>query len=267
MEWEVAVGPRAILKFTPIVLASLLAGCVHSESHRATLYQTTPINALLDGAYDGDITFKQLRHHGDFGLGTFSHLDGEMIALDGKFYQIRSDGKAYPVSNDTLTPFAAVVFFRPTIHSDLSTPLTDAALKSQLTALIKNPNAPYAIRIDGVFDTIKVRSVPRQDPPYRHLADVTKEQSVFEHHNVTGTLVGFWCPQYINGLNVAGFHFHFITADRTAGGHVLDCQPHNAHVALEEVTGIYQRFPQNDEFRKANLNPKQNELNAAEQGK
>jgi len=56
-----------------------------ARSHH-TLFQTSTIDALLEGEYDGDISFAELEERGDFGLGTLEALDGEMIALDGGFY-------------------------------------------------------------------------------------------------------------------------------------------------------------------------------------
>lgn len=47
------------------------------------LYQVSTINALLEGIYDGDTSYGELKQHGDFGIGTFSGLDGGMIELDG----------------------------------------------------------------------------------------------------------------------------------------------------------------------------------------
>src|SRR5207249_10961718 len=98
------------MKLATIILAGLLsAGC----ARRDTLVQYSTINALLTGVYDGDMTFGELRRHGDFGLGTFNALDGEMIALDGRYYQITADGAVKPVRDDVRTPFAVVTHFYP----------------------------------------------------------------------------------------------------------------------------------------------------------
>ncbi|MCP8318695.1 MAG: acetolactate decarboxylase, partial [Candidatus Methylarchaceae archaeon HK01B] len=75
------------------------------------LFQTSTISALLEGAYDGNMTYGELKKHGDFGLGTFNGLDGEMAGLDGTFYQVKDDGIAYPVDDSIKTPFALVTFF------------------------------------------------------------------------------------------------------------------------------------------------------------
>ena len=49
------------------------------------IYQTSLMSALLSGVYEGETTMADLLQHGDFGLGTFNHLDGEMIAFNRKF--------------------------------------------------------------------------------------------------------------------------------------------------------------------------------------
>ena len=52
------------------------------------------MTALLDGIYDGEMTIGELLGKGNFGIGTFDALDGEMIILDGVCYQLRGDGTA-----------------------------------------------------------------------------------------------------------------------------------------------------------------------------
>ena len=70
---------------------------LHAEHAPHVLFQASTIGALLDGAYDGDVTFAELAEHGDLGLGTLDALDGEMIALDGRFYRADVDGGIHPV--------------------------------------------------------------------------------------------------------------------------------------------------------------------------
>jgi len=57
------------------------------------------------------VRIANLREHGDLGLGTFEELDGEMVILDGKFYQVRCDGSVREVRDDVLTPFAVITRF------------------------------------------------------------------------------------------------------------------------------------------------------------
>lgn len=202
---------------------------VHAEHRPHRLFQASTIASLLDGAYEGDLTFAELREHGDLGLGTLNGLDGEMIALDGRFYRADADGHIHPVDGGARTPFAVVVFFEPTIE-------VAAVQGDPLEAVeaLRPPDASVlAVRLDGEFELIRARSIPRQRPPYRPLAEVAREQRVFELSDVSGSVVGFCFPDYAEGLELTGFHLHFITADRLRGGHVLDCRVRRARLRID----------------------------------
>jgi acetolactate decarboxylase len=232
------------------------------------IFQNSTINALLEGVYDGLMTYGELRRHGDFGLGTFNALDGEMIAVDGEFYQIKSDGSAYPVSDDQRTPFATVLFFRPSITRTLTGPLDYEHLQVLIDSLMEGPNLFYAIRLDGHFASITTRSVPRQQKPYPPLADVAKNQPVFHIENVDGTLAGFRFPDFARGLNVPGFHLHFLSADRKAGGHVLDLTIARGELAIDASARFHLELPTDPTFLHADLAQDHSaDLDKAERGK
>jgi acetolactate decarboxylase len=192
------------------------------ERPHHTLFQTSTIDALLEGKYDGDINFAEIQERGDFGLGTLDALDGEMIAVDGSFYQVRADGQAYAIDRGMRTPFAVVTFFEANLYRILETPMDFEEFGAYLDQLIGSETSCFAVRVDGYFEHVKTRSVPRQRKPYPPLAEVVKSQPTFELYDVGGSLLGFRFPHYAQGINVAGYHFHFITADRSAGGHVLE---------------------------------------------
>src|SRR5918995_4035150 len=208
-----------------------------------TLFQTSTIDALLEGKYDGDVSFAQLEERGDFGLGTLNALDGEMIALEGNFYQVRADGRAYEIDKQTRTPFAVVTFFEPRLFRILATPLDYEAFGVYLDRLVSGETSCYAVCVDGWFDYVKTRSVPRQHKPYPPLAKVVQHQPTFELHNVQGSLVGFRFPRYAQGLNVAGYHFHFITADRSAGGHVLEFRLARGDLLVDSEANLRLELP------------------------
>lgn len=225
----------------------------YSQESRDILFQTSTINALLEGVYDGQITYKKLKEHGDFGIGTFNNLDGEMIALEGRFYQIKTDGLAYPVDESMRTPFAVVTFFEPDKSVLLDKPLNCEKLKQYLDSLLPTQNIFYAIKIEGKFSYIKARSVPRQEKPYPPLTQVVKKQSIFEFHLVEGTIVGVRCPSYVEGINVPGYHFHFITSDKRAGGHVLECLIKNVKIEIDYTSKFYLVLPESDSFYQSDL--------------
>ena len=232
----------------------LAAGALHAAETRR-LFQTSTLQALMAGVYDGDLTFQELARHGDFGLGTFDTLDGEMIALDGAFYQIKADGRVYPVTGAMKTPFAEVTFFKAGRTHMIEMPLNYQQLLDYVDRLLPSPNLPYAIRVDGLFTSVKTRSLPRQQKPYPPLAAAAEKQAVFELANVKGVIVAFRYPAYLAGINLPGYHCHFITADRRAGGHLLDCRVEGATVAVDALPNLYLRLPDSQEFLKADLTP------------
>ena len=234
-----------------LALAFLIPGTIASENE--TLFQTSVISALMQGVYDGTMTFKDLGAHGDFGIGTVQALDGEMVGLDGEFYQVKSNGIAYRVDDSMTTPFAEVAFFKPeeTITLNGTTNLTE--LESRLDGMLATRNLFYGIRIDGTFDYVKTRSVPMQSKPYPPLSEAIKAQKIFEFHDVKGTIVGFRCPDYVDGVNVPGYNLHFITLDRSAGGHLLDFNLENASVKVDSLSELDLALPENEEFYQADL--------------
>jgi acetolactate decarboxylase len=186
------------------------------------VWQYSTIAALLAGTFHGDLTVGELKTHGDLGLGTFNGLDGEMVVLDGKVWQVRTDGKPAEAADGVGVPFATVAHFaaRQTIEAPAG--LDFAGLTALLDARIADPTLVQAVRIEGRFAKLTIRSVPAQTPPYRKLSDIVpKEQTVFDLTDVAGTMVGFRFPPDLAGANVAGWHLHFLSADRRSGGHVL----------------------------------------------
>ena len=219
-----------------------------------TGFQVSTLGALNVGVYEAAATIAELKPHGDFGLGAPEGLDGEMVILNGKFYQIKADGVAYPVTDDSKTSFSTVTFFRRERSLRLTGQMTYQELLSQIDEQLPTSNLPYAIRLRGTFPSLKVRSVPKQTPPYRPLNDVVNQQQiVFELQNVQGTLVGFRLPQYLQSVNEAGYHLHFITNDRLAGGHLLDGAFLNPVVDVETLRDWQITLPNNTGFEQASL--------------
>lgn len=241
-------GFTIVFAFLATLYTATLNGCAHSPRHNA-LFQTSTISALSQGMYNGDMSFSQLRQQGDFGIGTFNDLDGEMIALDGFFYQAKTDGNLYPLSlQETKTPFATVTFFSSDITQTVNRQTTQAELKQTIDRFLKSQNIFYAIKVKGTFPYIKVRSVPAQKKPYPALDTAVQDQVIFEFENIKGTLVGFWCPAYAPKINVPGYHFHFISKDKKKGGHVLDFTITNATIAIDEKTTIEITLPSTEDF-------------------
>ncbi len=202
-----------------VAVCLFATGCATSTD--SVLFQTSTIDALLASVYDGELSCRELLEHGNFGIGTFDALDGEMVLLDSKIYQIKADGHVYTPKLSTMTPFATVCEFSGEDPFQLGVATDYDELKRLLDKRIPNQNLFYAIKISGKFRQIKTRSVPRQKKPYPPLKEITKNQPEFEMKNVSGNIVGFRCPPYVTGINVPGYHLHFISSDKSSGGHIL----------------------------------------------
>jgi acetolactate decarboxylase len=216
---------------------------LHAEREHHVLFQASTIGALLDGAYEGDLRFAELAAHGDLGLGTLNGLDGEMIAIDGRFYRADVDGAVGEVAADERTPFAVVTRFEPAIEERIDVSLEHADLLARLDEFIPANAASCAIRLDGRFESVRARSVPRQNPPYRPLIEVVAEQHVFELTDVEGTMLGFRFPDYVEGIEVSGYHLHFISADRSRGGHVLGSRSNGLRARLDPSSELHIELP------------------------
>ncbi|HOX09489.1 MAG TPA: acetolactate decarboxylase [Candidatus Omnitrophota bacterium] len=236
-----------------VMISAAAAGCSNSGGDRDVLFQVSTLNALSGGIYDGDTDFNELKKRGDFGIGTFNALDGEMLAVDGEFFQVKSDGLAYPVSGIAKTPFSAVTFFETDKLICVDKPMEMEQLQGYIDTLLPTKNIFYAVKIEGLFDYVKTRSVPPQKKPYAPLSEAVKGQSVFELKEIKGTVVGFRCPGYAAGFNLPGYHMHFITEGRNTGGHLLDFRVKRAVVELDYTERYSVSLPGDKEFYSAVL--------------
>ena len=247
---------KAVAAIFFLTVGFIFSGIAYSDDaaiHKDTLAQVSTIDALLTGIYDGEMTVNDLKKYGDFGLGTFNGLDGEMLAVDGRFYQITSDGKAKQPDTGLKTPFAAVTFFETDQRVDLKPGANFEVFKKQMDNVIPTPNIFYAIRIEGVFRSVKTRSVPKQSKPYKLLKEVVNAQPIFNFEDVKGTMVGFRCPPYVKSINVPGYHLHFLTEDGTAGGHVLEFTVKEAVLNIDETSRFSLMLPQSKAFYDVNF--------------
>ena len=217
-----------------------------------TLYQVSTSIALVEGIYQAAVRVGTLREHGDLGLGTFENLDGEMVVVDGRFFQVRSDGSVRECGDDALSPFAVVTRFAP----DETVPLGECPdlvhLTRRFDALRASENFIYALRADGHFDYVHTRAMCRtqEGVPLVRAAAVQPE---FEYRNVSGTLVGFWSPEYAKTLNVPGYHLHFVSDDRTSGGHLLQCRGTSLRLQIQREGDYHIALPETEDFLKADL--------------
>ena len=244
------------------IVQAALAEALDVEHH--SIFQVSTSGAIVEGLYQGCVSVGDLRRHGDLGLGTFEDLDGEMILIDGHCYQARSDGTVTEASDDELTPFASVVSFVADQTHALSSVTSWDNLQAQLDGLRTSANAIVAFRATGVFDAIKVRTACKHESG-TDLVSAVADQAIFDFAQIEGSLVGFWSPEYTQAIAIAGYHLHFISADRQHGGHVLDLSARDLPVEVHQVTDLHLAIPETREFLAADLGGDTTEaLNKAE---
>lgn len=225
-----------------------------TRSGSRQIYQTGTINSLVNAVYDGDKTVSSIKNHGDFGLGALPMMDGELIVCDGVFYRADAGSRLSVVPDSVVLPFAVVSHFTPDQNFDLLN--TDLQGTSEFCErYFASKNLIYTVRIDGQFSSIRVRSELCQPKTYRPMNETMPElQQIRDLENIAGTLVGVWYPDYLSQVNVAGFHFHFVDADRTVGGHVFEFTLARGRVSVRTITSLQVDLINNNEFAQANLN-------------
>jgi acetolactate decarboxylase len=232
------------------LVSDTLSRCLGIPLH--TVFQVSTSGALVQGVYERAVSSNLLRNYGDFGLGTFENLDGEMVVLDGAIYQVRSDGKVIKIEKDVGTPFAVVTHF----VADQDQMIENASSFKDLTKICDryrdSDNLFYAFRIDGHFGHVHTRAM-RETLEGLPLAKAAAIQPEFEFTGVDGTLVGIWAPQFSSALNIAGYHFHFLSEDRSKGGHLLECSGKHLRIRVERLSDFHLSLPESEEFLRADL--------------
>ena len=221
------------------------------EGSRDVIYQVSLLQGLINGDYHGSVAVGELKQHGDTGIGTFNRLNGELIMLDGEVYRATGDGEVEGVSDDETIPFSVVTFMDVDESKKLSEISNFDALHNMLNHMVqqRGMNRFYMIRIDGMFREINVRSVYAQEEPYKRLTEVLEyHQTFFDYENIEGTMVGVYCPPYMAALNAVGWHLHFISGDKTKGGHVLGVNIADAVLTWDDIDGFEVRLPKNEMF-------------------
>lgn len=220
----------------PALVAAATLRRVHGTgaacSAEDAVFQLSLAHVLLDGGFDGVATLAEAIGDGDHGLGTFDRLDGELVIVDGDPWQVDWHGHARIMPPETLTPFVCVT----TMTSPQRRRITDATRDEVVAAvesMVDDPSAVVAVRLEGRFRSVLVRSVPPQEPPYRPYAEVCAEQEVrWEHRPFAGVFVGFRFPEFAAGDAIAGLHLHGLDDARTTGGHNHDLVVEDAELSV-----------------------------------
>jgi len=222
------------------------------ENSRNRIYQISTSSALVEGVGEGTLDVGTLRRYGDLGIGTFEQLNGEMVVVEGRVFQVRCDGSVHEVADDVLTPFATVSQFQPETEIILKRCPSVASLTEVFDHLRPSENIFYSLRVEGYFDYVRTRALCGMKAGTR-LIDAATVQPEFEYRRVYGTLVGFWSPQYAKTLSIPGYHLHFLSEDRKGGGHLLDCHGAELTLQLQRGTRMNLVLPETSSFLDADL--------------
>ncbi len=237
-----------IQKLFLLIALPLMFGCdnsVDSQPQTETdyLFQYSSKERFLAKEYDSEYSIKQLLKNGDTGLGTFNGVDGEMIVENGIVYQVKGTGEVVISPMSSYTPLAIVKNFNADTTFSISSKLSREQIENILTPILKKHNNVAAIRIDGLFESIKSRSVFKSEKPYPTLSEIVEEQQVFNFEKIDGSIIGFWYPLHFDGVNFPGYHFHFLSKARNGGGHLLDCTSSNVTVKIDYSEGVIAKAP------------------------
>jgi acetolactate decarboxylase len=246
LDAEVARAKTTSSVIVTAALSQYLAIPVH------TLFQVSISGALVAGVYDREVSVKSILEHGDFGLGTFANLDGEMVVLDGRVYQVQGSGRVSEAGPDAGAPFAVVTRFSPQTDVEAGPIANFKDLEDRCDRYRSSGNIFYAVRLDGHFSRIRTRAVNPPQPGTR-LVDAAKGQSEFNFSDIDGTLIGLWSPGFSSAFSIPGYHFHFLSKDRQHGGHLLDVEAGPLRLKIEALTDFHLALPESEAFLKADL--------------
>ena len=209
--------------------------------------------SLQAGNFDGGGAYGAIRGFGDFGVGTTEHLGGEVVGFDGAFFCINADGAVTKLRDTDRMPYFALKRFVPDQPKLTVRDENDAQVTRRLSEAFA-PDDVYAVKITGTFARISLRCVREQKPPYSTLDDALKDKpGLFEKTQIRGTIVGFRTPRYLGVLQAPEFHFHFIAADRSIGGHALAFTIADAVVESDRAEGIIVLTPKRPAKSGSNL--------------
>lgn len=214
------------------------------------LFQASTLNALMLGNFDRTISVRDFLHSADTGIGTYTGLDGEAIIEDGVAYKATADGKVMVMQPEDGVAFGTVS------RSDSQAPIQqlrgipplDVLWEKLAPAVAANPNLFYMLKVRGNFRTMHVRSCFVCEKPYPTLSEAAGQQREFRCGNVSGSIIAVFCPAYVEGINLPGWHFHFLSGDKQKGGHILGLSADTLEYQINALHDFELLLPQNSEF-------------------
>ena len=231
---------KNIIVFTLLLLitsCSQNGGTKLSNNYSDEIFQYSSKNALINHDYIGNLTVAEIKKNGNFGVGTFNMVDGEMVISENNIYQVLPNGEVNNMSDDVKSPFVVTKFFEADTTFVISSVSLDS-LKTMLNPILHNLSTPFAIKITGKYKALKSRSVDKATDESVSLEEIIANQTIFDFANVEGKLIGFWYPEYFDGVNFTKYHLHALLNNFAGGGHILDCHFDGAVVEIDFASGV-----------------------------
>jgi acetolactate decarboxylase len=242
-----------------------------SFSQETSLYQFSTFSALSNGLYESSISLEKIKDFGDFGIGTYNSLDGELILYNGKFLRAKADSINHKQVEEVRiyekTPFIELVQFKSDTAFTINKQLDLNLLDSIISAFVPTKNIMYAVRVEAKFNKLKCRSVSKQVKPYKKLVEAVKDQKIWKFESLNAVLIGFYMPDYMKDINVPGYHWHAISTDERFGGHLLDFECSEAKVEICFVHNFKLQLPSNTDFNNSTLKCSKQETDYIEKNK
>ncbi|GAA4814967.1 acetolactate decarboxylase [Litoribaculum gwangyangense] len=220
-----------------------------TQNHSDVFYHYSIWWAFVNKVFEGDITAGELKTKGDMALGSYNLLDGELIMLDGKLYQAKEDGEVLEPNDSLKVVYANAAFFDVDGSFKIQKAENYDTLRARINEQLPSKNFFYGFKIKGHFKYMKCGGLNKQTPPFQEGLDVLiPNRPIFERENFSGTMVGFYCPEFIGNINVAGFHFHFVSEDETFAGHVMEFEAENLTVEYDKMHEYQFVLPQTEAY-------------------
>jgi acetolactate decarboxylase len=246
------INITAMKKLIFVLSVIVIAGCATQDHDN--IFHYSVLKALDNGVLEGSMTLGELKQHGGLGLGTFNGLNGELIADDGVIYRVDAGGEVTIPEDGELTPYAVVCFYEEDHSLGMEGGIDYPSLKRFLEDELPSRNLFYGLRIRGTFEYIKCGGASLQERPYnKSIAQMLEGRPIFEAENISGTLVGFWCPDYIGDINTSGPHLHFLADDHSIGGHLMEFSSDALQIGYDTKTGYSFVLPENDDLMNAHF--------------
>lgn len=219
-----------------------------------TIYQISTSIAISNGCLDGFLTLKEIKRLGNFGIGSITGLEGEIIYLNDEFHHFSDNGLTNRTNEDFMSPRMLITNFKSKNMIEINQNTTYQKIKKIIESSMPTQNIMYAIKIIGVFNWVKIKCFPKQIKPYpQGPIELTCHENALELQNISGVLVGYFMTDLFKKVNSSKYHFHFMSADKKHGGHLVDCQITNCNIEIDSKHNLMLFLPNTSTYYNVDL--------------